>query len=205
MTSIEKVFRGNTQSISQNGKHNKNTKLNTNTNQKPEDIVDVYESQNNKVLSSTTYTPDLDKVKAMKDETDKRLFELFKKTVSENFSKQSGGLRGILDKLVQGEKVSIELELNVTEEDIEKAKSEVAEDGYWGVDATSDRFIEFAKALSGGDPSKIELLKNSFIEGYEAAEEVWGGELPEISQRTYEATLEKFDNWANESNQPTNI
>jgi len=33
----------------------------------------------------------------------------------------------------------------------DKAKSLISEDGYWGVDQTSDRIFEMAKALSGGD------------------------------------------------------
>jgi len=81
------------------------------------------------------------------------------------------------------------------------AQQEISEDGFWGVKQTSERAIEFAKAISGGDPSKIELLKASIIEGYEAAEKAWGGELPEISKLTQEATLKGLDEWAKEASQ----
>ena len=81
------------------------------------------------------------------------------------------------------------------------AQQEISEDGFWGVKKTSERAIEFAKAISGGDPSKIELLKASIIEGYEAAEKAWGGELPEISKLTQEATLKGLDDWAKEASQ----
>ena len=37
-----------------------------------------------------------------------------------------------------------------------QAQADIAEDGYWGVEKTSDHIIEFAKALTGGDESKIE-------------------------------------------------
>ena len=86
-------------------------------------------------------------------------------------------------------------------EKIAQAQKDVAEGGYWSAEETSTRFLEFAQALSGGDPSKAEALKNAFIEGYKQAEEIWGGELPELSKKTYELTLDKFDNWKTESSE----
>ena len=86
-----------------------------------------------------------------------------------------------------------------------QAQADIAEDGYWGVEQTSDRIVDFAKALSGGDPDKIEELKSAFLKGFKQAEETWGGKLPEISKRTYDAVLEKFDAWANESAKATEI
>lgn len=81
-----------------------------------------------------------------------------------------------------------------------QAQADIAEDGYWGVNQTSDRIIDFAKALCGGDPDKIEEMREAFEKGFKQAEETWGGELPDISKRTYEAVMEKFDAWASESN-----
>ena len=80
-----------------------------------------------------------------------------------------------------------------------QAQADIAEDGYWGVNQTSDRIIDFAKALCGGDPDKIEEMREAFEKGFKQAEETWGGELPEISQKTYDAVMEKFDAWKNES------
>ena len=82
-----------------------------------------------------------------------------------------------------------------------RAQQDIAVDGFWGVKQTSERAIEFAKAISGGDPSKIALLRNSIIEGYNAAEKAWGGELPEISKQTQAATLKGLDEWAKEAGQ----
>ena len=42
-------------------------------------------------------------------------------------------------------------DFEATPEAIAQAKRDVAEDGYWGVEQTSDRIVEFAKALSGND------------------------------------------------------
>ena len=58
--------------------------------------------------------------------------------------------------------------------------------------------VDFAKALSGGDKSKIETLRNAFKEGFESAKEAFGGELPEISQQTYDKVMQGFDDWAKE-------
>lgn len=80
-----------------------------------------------------------------------------------------------------------------------QAQADIAEDGYWGVEATSDRILDFAKALTGGDPDKIEEMRDAFQKGFKQATETWGDELPEISQKTYAATMEKFDAWANEA------
>lgn len=80
-----------------------------------------------------------------------------------------------------------------------QAEKDIAEDGYWGVQQTSDRIIDFATALTGGDPSKIEEMREAFKKGYKQAEETWGGQLPDISQRTYDAVMEKFDKMAEEA------
>jgi len=77
-----------------------------------------------------------------------------------------------------------------------QAQADIAEDGYWGVEATSSRIIDFATALTGGDPSKVEEMREAFKKGYAMAEKKWGGELPEISKRTYDAVMKKFDELA---------
>lgn len=87
----------------------------------------------------------------------------------------------------------------VDEETAAQAREDISEDGYWGVKQTSDRLVDFAKALTGGDASKIENMRDAIKKGFKAAEKLWGGELPEISQKTYDATMEKLDQWAKES------
>ena len=74
-----------------------------------------------------------------------------------------------------------------------QAQADIAEDGYWGVNATSDRIVDFAVALAGDDPDKLEEMRAAFKKGFEQATKTWGGQLPDISQRTYDAVMEKFD------------
>lgn len=78
-----------------------------------------------------------------------------------------------------------------------QAQADIAEDGYWGVEQTSDRIVEFAKALSGGDPAKADEMLEAFKKGYKQATGAWGRELPSISSRTYDAVVKKFDAWKN--------
>ena len=77
-----------------------------------------------------------------------------------------------------------------------QAQADIAEDGYWGVEQTSDRILEFAKALTGGDSSKAEEMRAAFEKGFKAATGAWGSKLPGISQQTYDAVMDKFDDWA---------
>lgn len=80
-----------------------------------------------------------------------------------------------------------------------QAQEDVSEDGYWGVKQTSGRILDFATALTGGDPSKIEDMRAAFKKGYEQAEKTWGGELPEISKKTYDAVMAGFDKMAEDA------
>jgi len=76
-----------------------------------------------------------------------------------------------------------------------QAQADIAEDGYWGVKQTSDRIFDFAMALAGDDEEKMQEMKSAFEKGFKMAEKKWGGELPEISQQTFDAVNKKFDDY----------
>lgn len=162
-----------------------------------DDLAVEYYVEEKQDSEKKTYTVDMDKVRNMKAETDQRMIDLFKQSVSKSTLKQVGGLRGVLDRLLKGEEVD-GVSFSYTNEDIQKAKDDIAPGGYWSPESTSDRFLEFAKALSGGDPSKAKELMEGFKKGYEQAEELWGGSLPDISKNTYDLTIKKFEKWADE-------
>ena len=84
-----------------------------------------------------------------------------------------------------------------------QAQADIAEDGYWGVNATSDRIVDFAVALAGDDPEKLEEMRAAFQKGFDQATKTWGGELPDISQRTYDAVMEKFDKLTGKAEETT--
>ncbi|MBO5551777.1 MAG: hypothetical protein J5966_07440 [Lachnospiraceae bacterium] len=132
--------------------------------------------------------------------------------------KQTANLKSIVEKLMLGQSkassiAGAEIGKNTLENDDDmwkflakgdftvdeatkaQAQADIADDGYWGVEKTSDRILDFAKALAGNDPGKAQQLLDAFKEGYKKAEETWGDKLPDISQRTYEAVEKKFNDW----------
>lgn len=44
---------------------------------------------------------------------------------------------------------------------------------------------------------------DAFKKGFKDATKSWGKDLPDISQRTYDAVLDKFDKWKNGSTTET--
>jgi hypothetical protein len=79
---------------------------------------------------------------------------------------------------------------------ISRAQEDIGENGYYGVKQTSQRLIDFAKAVTGGDPSRIEEMRDYIRQGFEAVERMFGGKLPEISYRTLNAVMQGLDDWA---------
>lgn len=43
------------------------------------------------------------------------------------------------------------------------------------------------------------MLKDAVIKGFEQAKGARGGQLPEISNQTYDATIKLFDQWISEN------
>ncbi len=137
------------------------------------------------------YTPDTNLIQKLKADADARTSQL-RSIVEQLMSKQAtayGQANDIWSFLAKGD-------YKVDPATRAQAQADIAEDGYWGVEQTSDRIIDFATALTGGDPDKIEEMREAFKKGYAMAEEKWGGELPEISQKTYDAVMKKFDELA---------
>ena len=85
----------------------------------------------------------------------------------------------------------------------EEAGALVADDGYWGVDQTSDRIFQFAVNASGNDNEKLEEVKAAIDKGFNMALESFGGSLPEISYQTFDAVMEKLDVWAGDDGEET--
>lgn len=85
----------------------------------------------------------------------------------------------------------------VDQRTIDEAKASVAEDGYWGVNQTSDRLVSMAIALAGGDTDKADTMMAAIEKGYKQATKAWGEDLPQICQDTMDATRQKMDDWKN--------
>ena len=53
------------------------------------------------------------------------------------------------------------------------------------------------QGVTGDDPDKADAMLEAFKKGFEQATKAWGDKLPDISQRTYDAVVEKFNKWKN--------
>lgn len=78
---------------------------------------------------------------------------------------------------------------------VAQAQKDIAEDGYWGAEQTSDRLVSMAQALSGGDTEKADKMIAAIKKGYEQATNAWGGNLPDICQRTIDLATKKLESW----------
>lgn len=85
--------------------------------------------------------------------------------------------------------------LNADPATIEQAKKDIADDGYWGVDQTSDRLVSMAQALSGGDTEKADLMIKAIKKGFDQATKDWGEDLPDICKNTIDAAVKKLEDW----------
>lgn len=116
-----------------------------------EDTGVIYEHSTAAKTSSTkkTYTPDTNLVNKLKADAENRASQL-RSLVEQMMGKQAntyGNANDIWSFLRSG---------NFTVDPATKAQAQadIAEDGYWGVNQTSDRIIQFANALTGGDPTR---------------------------------------------------
>ncbi|EAL0813996.1 hypothetical protein B6580_04695 [Campylobacter coli] len=67
----------------------------------------------------------------------------------------------------------------------------VSEDGFFGVENTANRIADFVIKGGGDDVEKLKKGLEGMKKGFEQAEKMWGGELPQISQNTIDAALKK--------------
>lgn len=157
----------------------------------------IYEPSKAATADSTkkTYTPNTELINKLKADAEARTAQL--RSLVEKLMAGQGNAIGTADDMWAFLRKG---DFTVDAATKAQAEADIAEDGYWGVNATSDRILDFAKALTGGDPSKIEEMREAFEKGFKQATEAWGGELPEISQKTYDAVMSKFDAWSAEAN-----
>lgn len=109
-------------------------------------------------------------------------------------------LRGMVVK--QGQKGNLQMmgmNFNVTPADSAKAAASIADGGEYSVDAVAGRIMDMAKALSGGDASKLEDLRAAVQKGFKAAgKELGVSKQPSITNDTYNEVMKRFDAWKNE-------
>lgn len=76
-----------------------------------------------------------------------------------------------------------------------QAQEDISENGYWGVNQTSQRLFDFASALAGDDVEKMKEMQAAMEKGFKQATGAWGKDLPEISSQTLSAANKLFDDY----------
>lgn len=112
--------------------------------------------------------------------------EQFKNLIRTLIEKQGGTVEAAL---------TGKFEVKIDEATRLEAQEAISEDGEFGVAKTAERIVSFAKAISGGDVSKLETLKKAIKQGFDEAERILG-ELPEVSKQTYTEIMKQLDQWA---------
>lgn len=85
----------------------------------------------------------------------------------------------------------------------EDAAKAVAEGGDWSVDAVSNRIFDLASAIAGNDPERLQQMRDAVEEGFKQAGLAWKdatgqSDMPDITNKTYENLMSKFDDRAKE-------
>jgi hypothetical protein len=115
-----------------------------------------------------------------------------------------GLLRDLVVRTLQEQGVAVKVATNEGEIDIscltqEDATALISDDGYFGVEQTSERIFTYAIGIAGNDPGRIDEIRKGVQTGLEQAEAAWGGTLPDISYKTIEAVMSKLDGWIADS------
>jgi len=115
-------------------------------------------------------------------------------------------LQGLVASLLKEQGVDTKFSIGDTTSDIadltpEEAGELIADDGYFGVEQTSERIFQFAVGIAGGDPARLDAIKQGVEQGFQEALEAFGNWLPDISYKTYDAVMKKLDDWATQARQ----
>ncbi len=159
-----------------------------------------------------TYTPSAEATKAL--ENNKKDYSAIVDQMKADMEAQKAQLLGYVREMMGGQ-LGGQFVTNGGEDDVwsflasgdytvseaakAKAQEAISEDGYWGVEKTSQRIVDFAKALAGDDASKADELLSAFKKGYDQATKAWGKDLPDISKQTFDAVEKKFAAWKDEA------
>jgi hypothetical protein len=135
---------------------------------------------------SNTFQPDMNRVNELWN-SHREQVDSFRRMIESLFNQQAQR-QGLAD----GWSLS---DIEITPEMRAEAEEMIAEGGYFSVEETAARLLDFAVALSGGDPSRIDVLQRAVERGFAQAERMFGGEMPEISHQTLAAVQEGFDQW----------
>lgn len=151
----------------------------------------VYEKSSDQTSGTVTKKTDYALINKLKADAEERTSQL--RSLVEKMMTKQGVAIGTADSmwsfLAKGD-------FTVDEATRAQAQADIADDGYWGVDQTSDRILDFAKH----SPATIRKKLIFFLTLSRRASRKQpspGTGSSDISQRTYDAVVEKFNKWKN--------
>jgi len=106
--------------------------------------------------------------------------------VNDQFQKNYEAFQNFLDSIGYDGKPIAELSQN-------EASDLVSDDGFFGIDKTAERIANFVIQGSGGDESMMRSGREGILQGFDEAESIWGGKLPDISYKTIEKATQMID------------
>jgi len=89
--------------------------------------------------------------------------------------------------------------IKLSEADRAQAQEMVSEEGFFGVKKTTERIMDFAKALvgEGASEAQIEKMRAAVQKGFDEVARMFGGfdKLPQVTKDTHAAIMSAFDDW----------
>ncbi|MFP4332507.1 MAG: hypothetical protein ACLFQJ_04345 [Campylobacterales bacterium] len=113
--------------------------------------------------------------------------DLFKQDETFDYNKIDSLLKGIDYEAIGYEGKAI------TDMTQQEAKDIISEDGFFGVAKTSERVANFVLSGAGDNLEKLQAGREGVLRGFNEAESLWGGKLPDIAYETQEKSLKMID------------
>ncbi len=81
----------------------------------------------------------------------------------------------------------------ISELSSDEAKELIGADGYFGIDKTAQRILDFVVMGAGDDIDRLRAGREGVLRGFAAAKKAWGGGLPDICCQTIDKTIQAID------------
>ena len=80
----------------------------------------------------------------------------------------------------------------------EEAQAAISEGGDYSVNAVADRIFGLCEAIAGGDPERLQEMRDAVEEGFRQAgvafgEAYDGADMPQITKDTHDEIMRRFD------------
>lgn len=200
-------------------KKSENAKATGNTKAKTNEAAAVLELGNSTENTAATYSkPAATAASAASaaetDETEETTTKINAEEINKLWAqanRATQNLRDMVEKLLKSQGKSFndvlsgKEELIVDEKTRAAAQQAISENGECGVQAVSDNIVAFAKAISNNNPEMYDKLMSAIDEGFAQAEKAFGGELPEICQKTREEVSRKMEEWKTGKDKSTSV